>query len=549
MSWLTSIPPAAIGALIGLAAHHALFIYGEWHTQAPTILVSHLAIFAYLVITSETGWQLILSYLLTLFTSILTYRIFFHRLRHFPGPFLASTSKIWHVWQARHSTNHFFLRDIQREYGDFVRTGPSEITVFHPDVFMAIDGPSSQCIKAEWYDLLHPNTGLVTTREKHLHRDRRQRWNRGFTPKALTQYKTQILPSLSRLDACIKTNITEKKVSNLSDLLFWLTFDRMGEFVLGKSFNMLRDREWHAIIVLLQKAMSILGPLSPTPWIVQIAFRLMPRVGVLKDWFTMVRWCEGEVGNLRMETPGEKTSNAPAVLAHYLNHDDSTNTNTDSTGNSNAALTGDSISAIVAGSEPTASALIGLLYELTRNPTHADKIRSEIQQSPSPSLTIRNSTSLTRYCPHLEACILEALRLYPSIPSGGYRKTPREEGIVVGGVYIPPETTVVAPRFVIARREDCFQHAEQFIPERWTSRPEMVRNRAAFTPFGTGSKSCIGRALAMNDLMLVTAHIVYHYHMRFPDGEDGDEVVRDWIDNFTSTLGRLRVVFEERVYE
>jgi tryprostatin B 6-hydroxylase len=67
------------------------------------------------------------------------------------------------------------------------RLGPSEVTVFHPDVFMAIDGPSSKCSKAEWYDLLHPNTGLVTTREKELHKDRRRRWNRGFTPKGERQ--------------------------------------------------------------------------------------------------------------------------------------------------------------------------------------------------------------------------------------------------------------------------------------------------------------------------------------------------------------------------
>ncbi|RDW61829.1 cytochrome P450 [Aspergillus mulundensis] len=408
---------------------------------------------------------------------------------------------------------------------------------------MAIDGPSSQCVKAEWYDLLHPNTGLVTTREKHLHRDRRRRWNRGFTPKALAQYKSKILPSIEQLDACIKNNIATGKVSDVSDLLFWLTFDRMGEFVLGKSFDMLRNQEWHSIIVLLQKAMSILGPLGPTPWVVQIAFRLMPRVGVLRDWFTMVAWCEEQVRTLKIQpqTPEDKPSE-PAVLAHYLNLNlpDSRTTAGKPT---NAALTGDSISAIVAGSEPTASALIALLYSLAKNPAHAETIRRELQQN---TVDIRDSNSLARHCPHLEACIFEALRLYPSIPSGGYRKTSASEGITVGGTYIPPETTVVAPRFVIARREDCFQHAERFIPERWTTRPDLVRNRAAFAPFGTGSKSCIGRALAMNDLMLVTAHIVHHYEMRFPAGETGDEVGRDWVDNFTSTLGRLRLVFEER---
>lgn len=59
--------------------------------------------------------------------------------------------------------------------------GPSEITVYHPDVFMAIDGPSGSCVKSEWYDVLHPKMSLVTAREKEVHGARRRQWNRGFT--------------------------------------------------------------------------------------------------------------------------------------------------------------------------------------------------------------------------------------------------------------------------------------------------------------------------------------------------------------------------------
>ncbi|KAL4919888.1 benzoate 4-monooxygenase cytochrome P450 [Aspergillus aurantiobrunneus] len=504
----------------------------------PSILVSHLVVFFYLALTAQTGRQIISGYLLALFSSISIYRLFFHRLKHFLGPILASTTKIWYAWKARNSKNLFFpLHKMQREYGNFVRTGPSEITVFHPDVFMAVDGPSGKCSKAEWYDLLHPNTGLVTTQDKELHRERRRRWNRGFTSKALVQYKNKILPSIKQLDDCIKANVAAGQVSGVSDLDFWLTFDRMGELFLGKSFDMLTHQRWHAIILLLQKAMSLLGPLWPTPWAVQIVFKLMPRVGVSRDWFTMVGWCESQVRKIQM--PDKIPPRAP-ILAHYLRHE------TPGT-NSHEALTGDSISAIVAGSKPTASALVGL-YELAKSPAQADKIRDEILQQ---GADIHDSNSLARCCPHLEAAIFETLRLYPSIPSAGNRKTSSKEGITIGGTYIPPETTVVGPRFVIGRPEiieDCFEDADQFVPERWTTRLEMVRNRAAFAPFGTalGSKSCIGRALAMNDLMLVTAHVVYQCRMRLQSGETGDAVLDNWCDNFTSTLGRLRLVFEIR---
>ncbi|KAL2814652.1 benzoate 4-monooxygenase cytochrome P450 [Aspergillus granulosus] len=521
-------PPSLIGAIAGLGAHHGLFIVGEWHLQAPSIFVFHLVGFIFLVLTTGTGWQIIAGYLLALFSSIVTYRLFFHRLRHFPGPLWARTSKIGHVWKVRTSKNHFFLEKVYRKYGDFVRTGPSEVTVFHPDVFRAIDGPSSKCSKAEWYDLLHPNTGLVITREKDLHKERRRRWNRGFTPKALAQYKDKVHTPINQFDSRIQSDIASGQASEVSDLIFWLTFDRMGEFVLGRSFNMLTNQSWHNIILLLQKAMGLLGPLGPTPWVVQIAFKLMPRVGILNDWFTVVGWCEEQVRKIQVP---DETSSESSILAHYLKHD------------SHEALTGDSISAIVAGSEPTASTLVGLFYELAKSPDQADKIRDEVMQ---PGVDIQDGHNLLRSCPHLEAVIFESLRLYPSIPTGGNRKTSSTEGTTIGGTYIPPDTTIVAPRFVISRREDCFENATHFIPERWTTKPEMVRNKAAFVPFGTGGKSCIGRALAMNDMMLVVAHVVSRYRMRFPPGETGDSVFDDWNDNFTSTLGRLRLVFEKR---
>jgi tryprostatin B 6-hydroxylase len=133
--------------------------------------------------------------------------------------------------------------------------------------------------------------------------------------------------------------------------------------------------------------------------------------------------------------PDDMSAESP-ILAH-LKHD------------THEALTGDSISAIVAGSEPTASALVGLFYELAKHPDQADRICEEVMQQ---GVDIQDGNSLLRSCPHLEAAIFESLRLYPSIPSAGNRKTSSTEGTTIRGTYIPPDTTIVAPRFVISRR-------------------------------------------------------------------------------------------------
>lgn len=164
-----------------------------------------------------------------------------------------------------------------------------------------------------------------------------------------------------------------------------------------------------------------------------------------------------------------------------------------------AWLSGDSLLAIVAGryvdfvhsslpelrntdmyhSEPIASALIGLFYELALHPDQAEKINTEVC-----NIDIRDARVLAQ-ASHLNACIDEALRLFPALPTGGNRNT-QAQGITIAGRYIPPYTTIAAPRYTISRREDCFERGREFVPERWTTKPEMVRNKAAFTPFGTG---------------------------------------------------------------
>lgn len=138
-----------------------------------------------------------------------------------------------------------------------------------------------------------------------------------------------------------------------------------------------------------------------------------------------------------------KTSPGTPALAHYLKEDSADEKTYE------AWITGDSILAIVAGSEPTAGVLLGLLYELAKHPVQADIIYKEILQH---QVDIRDGSAIARHCRHLEASIFEALRLYPSLPTGGSRKTPINEGITVAGVFIPPETTVVGPKFVIGRR-------------------------------------------------------------------------------------------------
>ncbi|ROV92800.1 hypothetical protein VMCG_09091 [Cytospora schulzeri] len=488
----------ALGVTCGIIIHYSIFIHGEWHIQAPHIIISHASTALFLILGSrfapdETAVvcgilnSIFWGYLPGIVLSIIFYRVFFHRLTKagFPGPWYAPMSKIWHVWAARKSQNHLVLAKLHERYGDFVRTGPAEVTIFTPDVFMKTDGPGNKCVKSEFYDLLEGINypALVNTRVGEIHAARRREWRPGFSAKALQLYESRILPHLDEFDRLIEADAISHRPSSLRDYMYWFGFDAMGEFVFSNSFSMLENRDAGPIITRLQNALSILGPLTPTPWLLHVGLRMAPRVGVVKDWYDTLEWCSSQMRCRLNNARSNTMDNSREDLAHYLMEDNNNKDRGTANGRNGSLswLTGDSLLAIVAGSDPTTVTLIGLFAELAKHPVHAEKILEEVAD-----VDVRDFRTLSGL-PHLNGVIKETLRLYPSLLSGGSRKT-QENGITIGGRLIPPFTTIVCPRYSINRRADCFEKPLDFIPERWTTSPNMIKNKNGYTPFGTGMK-------------------------------------------------------------
>jgi len=137
------------------------------------------------------------------------------------------------------------------------------------------------------------------------------------------------------------------------------------------------------------------------------------------------------------------------------------------------------------------------------------------------------------------------LRLHPPVPSGLQRQTP-EEGLVVGSVFIPGNTIVQVPLHTAFRDERSFEKASEFIPERWTTRPELTKNASVFTPFSTGPYSCVGKHLALMELRYVVAQIVYRFDVALAPGQSKDAFLDGKRDTFTLALGPLNMVFSRR---
>lgn len=88
--------------------------------------------------------------------------------------------------------------------------------------------------------------------------------------------------------------------------------------------------------------------------------------------------------------------------------------------------------------------------------------------------------------------------------------------------------------------------AEQFIPERFSSRPELIKNKDAFAPFSIGPYACIGKNLAYMEIRLLTALLITRFDVRLAPGEDGTALLNHSVDHFTIGLKPINLVFTQR---
>jgi cytochrome P450 len=177
----------------------------------------------------------------------------------------------------------------------------------------------------------------------------------------------------------------------------------------------------------------------------------------------------------------------------------------------------ESVLLMVAGSQSTSGALCATFFYLAHHPDVLSKLRHEIHNTfPSPGEIHFHPKSPLGTLPFLRACIDESLRLSPPTPG----HLPREvvgEGIAIDGCVYPPGTNVGVSPYAIHRTQ-VFRDPFTFMPERWLEGQALG---AAFHPFSAGATGCPGRQLAIMELSLTVARLLWRFDLAVVGG-DGD---------------------------
>ncbi|CZR61640.1 related to pisatin demethylase cytochrome P450 [Phialocephala subalpina] len=532
---------AALSAGSGVLSHLLYFIRGEHHKQvvklAQLFFLIPTAIFILLIrvgkfnITeaSLATFTLVASYLFSLWTSMLIYRAFFHRLGSFPGPPLAKLTKFWHIAQLGNNDNYKRLDIWHNQYGDYVRIGPSELSIVDPDAVEAIMGARSACTKAPWYDGGDPLVSMHQCRDRVLHDKRRRVWDRGFSMKALDSYESRVKDFANILVEQIKS--FSGKPLNASLWFNYYSFDVMGELAFGRSFDMLKTGEKHYAIELLAEGTRPIGVYSLMPWLV-ILFTKIP--GLSSAYQKWISFCEDQAEKRKQMEVKERDIMSWLLEAEPMSADPFKD---------HMWLVGDSRLIIVAGSDTTAATLTHLFYHIARDPAYADRLREELKpiMQPDGDFDIKDLGNAD----YLNGMINETLRLHPPVPSGLSRLTP-PEGITIGETRVPGDTIVAVPLWSMGRSPKAWAQPNDFIPERWYSKPELIHHKNAFAPFSIGRYGCIGKNLALMELRTVTALLITKFNVSFAPGENGSNLLEKSEDYFTIGLADLNLQFTPR---
>ncbi|KAL1850331.1 hypothetical protein Plec18167_007432 [Paecilomyces lecythidis] len=532
----------ALALIAGMTSHLGFFIRGEHHTRTITIIKSYAALdvlIAGLLLKTNGGdikkaaleaAIVTGSYLLGLFGSMTIFRAFFHPLRQFHGPLLARVTNLYHSSLLGNSDNYRVIYNLHKKYGPIVRTGPSNLSINVPEAVQLVYGAESPCEKNEWYDTSLPLVNLHTVRDKKIHEARRKVWARAFSPKALNEYDERIAEYSERF--C-------RQIANYKgqpfDATRWFKFyawDVMGELGFGESFHMLEDDKNRWVPDLLEEGMADIAWLQVVPWATILLHRLPFTADGPKKFAGFII----EQAMRRQKNPPTK----PDIL-RYLVEDYNKSQKRDI---DFQWFRGDTRLFVVGGSDTTAATLTHIMYYLAKYPEQLAKLRAELE----PLLqgrTILDPKDVPS-AKHLNGVIHETLRLHPPIPSGFPRITPKE-GMVINGTYIPGNTTVVVPLWAMGRSEEVYERPLEFIPERWYSQPELIKQKNTFAAFGLGPYACIGRALALMEMRNMICHILSRFEsFELAPGEDGSALMNKTKDHFTMGIQSFKMVWKAK---
>ncbi|OJJ54298.1 hypothetical protein ASPSYDRAFT_61587 [Aspergillus sydowii CBS 593.65] len=447
-----------------------------------------------------------------------TYYAVFHPLARYPGPFLAKFTNLYSAYHAWKGDIHLDMYRCHQQYGNTVRYAPNRLLINTAGGVHDIYGHGAKVKKYKNYKVLAqqaPNT--LTLRDKVQHGRRRRVLSQAFSKEGLKTLEPSILAQLDCFVELLRSQVGPgckwSAPVDMAHAFSHLAFDTMTSVCFGAGFNTMRDPKYRYVMDAIEESNIRLGVLLQAQQLTRMHLdnRLFPSSVTARSQFArfirsvlrdrLQASISGDIFSFLQQCKDPATGEALTM----------------------PELSTETATFIVAGSDTTSTTLASVSHYLASSPRSYQLVATEVRNTFASLSDIRLGARLNS-CTYLRACIDEALRLSPPGGASLWREV-EQGGAVIDGTFIPEGVEVGVGIYSIHHSEDCYPNAFNYEPERWSSET-MEKNTPSFRPFipfSIGARSCIGKPLALSQLMLTFARLFWLFDFRKADAGHSDD--------------------------
>lgn len=453
------------------------------------------------------------------------YNLFLHPLRKIPGPQLWIAFPFLRSWRMVVGDSEFRIRELHEKYGEIVRISPNEVYFTNAQAWKDIYGHGHAEFPKFYPEGIFMDPRKILSSNARDHFRYRRAMLPAFSDKALVQQEPLIRVYV---DLLIKRLGEVAETGKWTNMVRWYnltTFDLIADLAYGESLQGLESGKSNAWIENIEK-INLMMPIFVLLGTSKLLFKtVMLLLGPLlsraqaKHMANVERLAHGRLHARKQPDRGDFMDYflRSRGEAHGLRDDE-------------VVVNSDLI--MVAGSETTATLLSGATWLMLTNPRTLKLATEEVRSVFNHDEDICFSETRSKL-PYLNACLEEALRLFPPVPIALPRSVPGDVAMEVCGLMIPPKTTVAVPHLSAYTSEANFHRAREYLPERWLAKeaggslpsPFLNDRRDVFKPFSFGPRDCIGRQLAYHEMRIIMAKLLFHFDLRL------DESCNDWYNS------------------
>ncbi|ORY70305.1 cytochrome P450 [Pseudomassariella vexata] len=451
-----------------------------------------------------------------LLAALLLYHVrSWYRLRHIPGPFLASISNLWMVKNVLSGRLHEVLKDVSDRYGPLVRIGPNEVLTTDPEVIRMMNSVRSPYTKGDFYQLgriVPDEDTIVSLRDDGQHKLLRSKMVAAFGGKENEGFgfgagiDRQIMQFVNLIDTKYISTATCYCPLQFFRKTSFFTLDVMGDISFGGAFGFLaEDRDLYRYNEIHDESLPVMNIISALPWMSNLVYRwpfrlMLPTEGDEVGFGRLMGFAKAFVDK-RLE-PGARPEKD--MTQAFIN-----------SGMTRSELIQQVFVQIIAGSVTSATAICMTLLCLISTPSAYNGLQKEIDQAIQKGwISSPISEPEAKQLPYLQAVIREGLRMYPPVTGMGSKQVP-PGGDMINGHFLPEGTQVGTNTFGLMRSKDIWgKDADVFRPERWLEASEAelkVMNTVVDMIFGHGKYACLGKPIAMMELNKVYVELLRRF--------------------------------------